>query len=48
MPVLVYHPFFTDDLNNHGTATANGTATGATVASLVAPCGRPGMGIGLG
>ena len=32
--VAVWHPFWTDGLTNKGTATANGTATGTTVASL--------------
>lgn len=30
----VYHPLVTDKLANEGTATANGTATGTTMASL--------------
>lgn len=32
--VKVWHPFWTSDLNNRGTATANGTATGTRMASL--------------
>ena len=47
----VYHPFFTDKLNNEGSAIANGTATGTTVASMAAPVVRPGtamMGMGIG
>ena len=46
--VLVYHPFYTTKLDNEGSATAPGTATGSIMGSLVVPCGRPGMGIGLG
>ena len=30
----IYHPLITNKLNNEGTATANGTATGTTVISL--------------
>ena len=45
--LAVYHPFVTDKLANEGTATANGTATGTTVASLVTPVQRPGMGTAL-
>lgn len=32
--VKVWHPFWTSDLNNRGTAVANGTATGTSMASL--------------
>ena len=32
--MLVWHPLWTDDLANKGTGTANGTATGTTMASL--------------
>lgn len=49
--VQVYHPFFTDKLANEGTATANGTASGTTVAAMAAPVVRPGtamMGMGIG
>lgn len=42
----VYHPFVTDKLTNEGSATADGTATGATVASDVCAVVRPGMGMG--
>lgn len=43
----VYHPFFTDKVANEGAATADGTATGATMASdFCPPCVRPGMGMG--
>ena len=43
----VCHPMVTDKLGNEGSATADGTATGATVASLVTPVQRPGMGTAL-
>lgn len=51
--IAVYHPLYTDKLNNEGTATANGTATGTTVTSFtqITPVVRPGsamMGLGVG
>ena len=49
--LLVYHPFWTDKLTNEGTATADGTATGTTVAAFAVPTVRPGtamMGMGVG
>ena len=49
--VAVYHPLVTDKLVNEGSATANGTATGTTIASLAAPVVRPGtalIGMGVG
>lgn len=42
--MAVYHPFWTTKLANEGTATANGTATGTTVASSPVPSARPGFG----
>ena len=45
--LAVYHPLVTDKLANEGTATANGTATGTTVVSMVTPVQRPGMGTAL-
>ena len=46
--VEVYHPMWISDLTNKGTATANGTATGTTVASLprVERCWGTMMGVG--
>lgn len=47
----VYHPFFTDKLTNEGAATANGTATGTTVAAMLTPVVIPGtamMGMDVG
>lgn len=47
----VYHPFWTDKLTNEGVATANGTASGTTVAAFAIPVVRPGssmMGMGIG
>lgn len=35
--VKVWHPLWTTDLNNKGTATANGTATGTTVDNASVP-----------
>lgn len=49
--VEVYHPLVTDKLTNEGTATANGSATGTTVAALVTPVVRRGtamLGMGIG
>lgn len=39
--LAVYHPFLTNKLANEGVATANGTATGTTVASSPVPVQRP-------
>lgn len=47
----VYHPLVTDKLANEGSATADGTATGTTVAAFATPVVRPGMammGMGIG
>lgn len=47
----VYHPLVTDKLNNEGSGTANGTATGTTVAAFATPVVRPctaTMGLGVG
>lgn len=47
----VYHPLWTDKVANEGTATADGTVTGATVASFATPTQRPSsamMGLGVG
>lgn len=49
--IKMYHPLVTSKLNNEGSATANGSATGTTVASLLAPVQRPAsamMGMGVG
>lgn len=49
--LIVYHPLTSESLANKGTATAAGTATGTTVASLAAPVVRPGttmLGMGVG
>jgi hypothetical protein len=49
--VKVWHPFYTTDLVNKGTATATGTATGTTVVGLATNTVRPGsamMGMGVG
>ena len=49
--VKMWHPFYTSDLNNKGTATANGTASGTLMASFATPTVRPGtamMGMGVG
>lgn len=49
--INVYHPFFTTKLANEGSATANGTVTGTTVAAFPTPVQRPGsalMGMGCG
>lgn len=49
--VQVWHPFYTTDLVNKGTATATGTATGTTVTGLAVATVRPGtalMGMGIG
>lgn len=49
--LVVYHPLFTDKLANEGSATADGTATGTTVAAMACPVVRPGtsmMGMGVG
>lgn len=40
--IEVYHPLVTDKLANEGSATANGTATGTTVAAMAVPVVRPG------
>ena len=47
----VYQPLYTDKLINEGVATANGTATGSTVAPFAIPVVRPSssmMGMGIG
>lgn len=48
--VKVWHPFWTDQLNNKGTATANATATGTTVNNASVPkverCWAGLMGVG--
>lgn len=47
----VYHPLITSKLANEGSATADGTATGSTMTSMVTPVQRPGsamMGMGVG
>lgn len=47
----VNHPLLTSKLANEGTATADGTATGTTMASMATPVQRPGsvlMGLGVG
>lgn len=49
--IAVYHPLVSGKLTNEGTATANGTATGTTVANMVTSVVRPGsamMGMGIG
>lgn len=38
---IVYHPLISDKLTNEGTGTANGGATGTTVASSPVPVQRP-------
>jgi hypothetical protein len=42
--VAVCHPLYTDKLTNEGSATANLTATGATVVSRIPRTVRPGCG----
>lgn len=46
--IAVYHPLVTTDLNNKGTATANGTATNTTMANIprVERCWGSMMGVG--
>jgi len=48
--VKVWHPLWTSDLNNRGTATANGTATGTTMDNASCPrverCHAAMMGVG--
>lgn len=46
-----YHPFLTSKVANEGSATADGTVSGSTMAAMVVPAMRPGsamMGMGVG